>query len=753
MVVGVILNTETKGEFFVNRTAGGDFLVKTSDMKSLGLSVVRGRTQEIEGEQYISLKSMGGVTFSFNENTLSLKITADPSLFPERTLDFMPRRPPNIYYPKDSAAFLNYGLGYGAGNSFTFQDFNLNNQLGARAGSLLFLTDTSYTKTPEHSTFVRLMSSLTYDRRDDLQRFIAGDFVASSGDLGSSVTLGGLSFSKIYDIDPYLIRYPTAHFTGFASLPSTMEVYMNKIRIGTEKLSPGEFMLNNLYYYGGANNVEVVIKDAFGRVQIVRYPFYFTDILLRKGLHEYSYNVGMIRNDLGFESNNYSGFAYSGFHRYGVADDFSIGISSEGGRGNYSLGAQASFLMRKAGVATLSLAGSRNADNRAGLAGTVNYGYQNARMNTQAFFRGFTKDYATIGSELLLDKTKYETGAVFGYSNERLGSFSFFFDKVSKYVGQDSRSFGISYSRNLSRKLMLLASFTHRNEIASSNNFLVGLTYYPREETVVSSNFERSAGLNSETVQVQKNPPVGQGFGYRASFSNAQTGSGDVTTVNPSFQYNGRYGIYTAEYSRQSASSGGADLYNLTAAGSIAYIGNTFGFSRPINDSFALAKVANLEGVRVYQNNEEIGRTDASGRVFLPNLGSYYDNQISINDKDIPMNYSIKEVVRYVSPPLRSGSLIAFEASKFQAITGKLNSKMTGQVMPAEFCELGITVNGKEVTSPTGRGGEFYFENIRPGKHHATLSCQEKQCSFDIIIPENDEMIIDLGRLVCEEMR
>lgn len=753
IVVSIAVNTESKGEFFVNRTADQDFFVKTADLKAMGLRDLAGKVVEIEYEQYMSLKSIAGITFVFNENTLSLELTAAPSLLPKRELDFLPQRRENVIHTRDSAAFLNYRLDYFAGQSFSFQSFNLLSQLGVRTGDLLFLTDSSYTKTPAGDQFIRLLTNITYDRRPDLQRLVIGDFAAASGDLGSSVVLGGLSLSKVYSMDPYLIKYPLANFAGFTSLPATMEVYINEMRIRTEQIRPGEFTLSNLHYYGGANNVVILIRDAFGRVQTVRYPFYSTDILLKKGLHEYSYNLGFIRNGLGTESNNYHGLAFSGFHRYGAGSSLTIGISSEGGRGNYNLGAQAALLIERSGVVTLALSGSRNADGKAGSAGTLNYAYQDHKMNAQFFFKNFTRDYATMNDGLLPDKTKYEAGVAMGYGTQDFGSLSAVFNKIEKYVGQDSRSFIVNYTRNLSSRISLYASFTRRMEAVSSNTFLVGLTYYPREGMTLSSSFEKGTRTDSETLQIQKNLPVGEGFGYRASLSRVATEAGEITTANPAIQYNAPFGTYTAEYARQFTNAGPAERYNLSASGAIAYIGNTIGFSRTINDSFGVVKVGNLEGVRVYQSNQEIGRTDSSGRVFVPNLGSYYDNQVSIADKDIPIDYSIKEVTKYISPPLRSGSIINFDVAKIQAITGTLKIKTDKGILPVEFREVSMMVDGKGVTFPTGKDGEFYFENVKPGKHSASFDVEEKKCLFDIIIPKVDEMIVDLGGLICEDIR
>jgi outer membrane usher protein FimD/PapC len=178
-----------------------------------------------------------------------------------------------------------------------------------------------------------------------------------------------------------------------------------------------------------------------------------------------------------------------------------------------------------------------------------------------------------------------------------------------------------------------------------------------------------------------------------------------------------------------------------------------FGISRPISDSFGLVSAGGVEGIRVFQNNQEMGRTDAKGRLFLPSLGSYFENQVSIADKDVPIDYSIREVRKVVSPPLRSGSLIPFEVKRLQAVTGKLWLSVDGKRKPAEYLEVRVTRDGREVVFPTGRGGEFYLEDLPPGVHPGFVESGGKRFRFELIVPESKDMIIDLGGLTGEERR
>ena len=49
-----------------------------------------------------------------------------------------------------------------------------------------------------------------------------------------------------------------------------------------------------------------------------------------------------------------------------------------------------------------------------------------------------------------------------------------------------------------------------------------------------------------------------------------------------------------------------------------------------------------------------------------------------------------------------------------------------------------------------GKGGEFYLENIPPGKWPARLYLKDKHCAFKMYFPERDEIYVDMGEIACE---
>lgn len=752
-MLDVVLNGERKGDLFVERTDAGDFLVKEEDLKRIGFRDPAGTVEILDGERYLSLRSMEGISFDFREKTLTLAITASPELFPKREIDFLPPRQPDVYYPKDPGGFFNYQVGYSTGDSFSFRGWDATSELGIRAGEVLLLSDASFTKTEEERRFIRLMTSATWDRRETMQRAVAGDFLSSSGELGGNVNLGGLSFSKVFLIDPYFYRYPLASVSGMLPLASELEVYLDGVRVRTEKLPPGEFELKHLTRYNGTSQIQVVIREPFGTERRIEFPFYFTDTLLREGLQEYSYNVGALRRAFGSESNRYGHAAFSAFHRYGVSDSVTVGGRAEGSRGIVNLGPEATFRVRQAGVLTASLSAAHDDGEGLGAAGLLRYAYQGRQWNILAFLKGLSREYAVIGEEDRLEKVRMESGFGVGYGSRETGSISLDLVFSDRYAGPDRFAGTVAWSKTLGRETTFRLSWRKIREDDSRDEIFLGLTWYPWRETSLSASYQGGDGRNIESIRFQKNAPTGEGFGFRGSVERTDSYGSASTAVDPLLQYNGRYGIYSAEYRADIPDDGPvSEASRLSAAGGIVYVGGRIGFCRPVTDSFGLVRVDRLEGVRVSLNNQEIGRTDAAGEVFLPNLGSYYENQVSINDKDIPIEYSLSEVVRYVSPPLRSGSVIPFEAKKFQAVTGTLSIRRGEEELPAEYYEARIRAEGEEITFPTGKGGEFYLENVAPGRYRGIVPAPDRPCMFEMTIPESDEMLIDLGGISCEEI-
>ena len=783
IVVNVIVNTESKGDFFVELDNERNLFIRVEDIKALKLQYVEDRTIIIRGdEQYAPLSALLDVSYTFDEKKLTVAIIGKTTESGKTAADLfsLQTTSKNIYYPRETSAFLNYGLNYIYTNTDGFQSFAVTNKLGLRSGDVFFTSDSLYTKTQTSDSFVRLQSSATYERRGDLQWLLLGDQYANSGDLGSTVNIGGIGFSKVYRLDPYFITQPVMDLKGSVIFPTQAEIYLDGVLIGKQRIAPGSFDLKNLYSFTGSHNVEVLLKDPFGNVQKISYLAYFSTQLLREGLHEYSYNAGFLRDQYGVESNDYGKPVFSAFHRYGVTNSLNIGARAEGADGVYNGGISTAFLVPRAGQFTLSLAGSSAGGNDVGGAVSLQHSYQLGSFNTNVLLRGFSRDYATVGSSLLTDSTQYEMNLGMGLMINPLGSFSINYAETETFSGLDTRVISANYSRTLYKTISLFATASVTRAIDTTYSCFVGLNFDLGKGIRGSAQVSGGSGnTNTETMQLQKDTPVGEGVGYRASFNRSETATNTTTSLNPFVQYNAKYGIYSLDATIQNSAGVTSELYNLSAAGSVVYAGGFYGLSRPVSDSFGIVMVNKVPGAAVLNNGEEIGKTGSSGTLVVPTLTSYGRNQVTLDTKNIPIDYSISDVNRILSPSLWSGSCIFFDAKQVRALTGTLFLQKADKKTPLEYVEISMKVGEKNLSYPTGKGGEFYVENslptdpntgttadnlscraiteqrksggntILPGTYRATVDYEGGKCEFSITFPKTEEAITDLGEIQC----
>lgn len=771
MVLRVSLNTEDKGDLFVNRSPDGDFLVKAEDLRAMGFKEpLPGTVTLLDGEPHVSLRSISGVSYAFQERGLALAITADPQLLPARIFSARERRRARGLVPRESSGFFNYALNYANGTSQSERTWAFAGEAGWRHNDYLIVSDAATTQQiGGKRKLVRLMSNVTRDDRESLRRWVAGDFFTQTRELSSGANLGGLSVSKLYGLNPYLVQFPTQSISGRAALPSDLEVYLDGQRIRSERIRPGEFEINDILAYGGARSIQLVLRDAFGRVQTADYSFYFSDRALQKGFDEYSYNVGAFRRKFGNESNRYGPPAYSMFHRYGTTDWLTLGIRAEGSRELFNGGPSATAILGPYGLLNLAAAGS-SVGGRSGGAGTVGYNYQSKGWNFGLTLRRDWGEYAVLGDPPLVTNRKYEGNVVFGYHLPgRAGALSLSHSAINVYDGRTSsqatpaqpfdvsaferrRVTALSYSASLiSGRASLTASLSHVKDSKSRNEAFIGLIFFLDKDYSATVNFRREGDRHNEFVQFTKNQPIGEGLGYLVAADRNGDPSGSSTQVRSAVQYNAPAAILRGEYNMLRSPDGknGTD-HRLSVAGGVAYVGGEFALGRPVVDSFGIVKVGELPDVKVFVAAQEMGRTNAQGKLFVPTLSAYYDNDISIAPESLPIEYQIAATTRKISPSLRSGVLIDFAATRMQAFTGTLKARNEGAAKPVAYHEVTLNADGKRVVFQTGKAGEFYLENLKPGTYAASAAVDGKGCAFDITIPLSNETFIELPEVVCQ---
>jgi outer membrane usher protein len=270
---------------------------------------------------------------------------------------------------------------------------------------------------------VRLDTRWSLDFPDSAMTLEVGDFYSGFVDWTRPVRLGGLQIGRNYGLQPYRVLTPTPSFLGQAVVPSTVELYVDGLRQYSGQVPVGPFQLAAQPGISGTGNAQVVVTDAFGRMQTLDFSFYGTQQLLAKGLSDWSAGVGHLREDFGQRS-----FAYddrtvaSASWRGGVSDTFTGEAHAEGGGGLAQAGVGGWWLLGAAGVFNAAYAHS----DYHGLQGgqwALGYSWNNRRSTSicAAYAAGDYRDLGALQGNL---PPSISEQATVGLDLLRLGTLS-----------------------------------------------------------------------------------------------------------------------------------------------------------------------------------------------------------------------------------------------------------------------------------------------------------------------------------------
>ncbi len=732
------VNEEDKGEVLVY-IGDSDILIRVDDLKQAGIPSVAGSRKDIQGEKYVSLASLApDLSYKFNETSLLLSITARPELLGSSVqLNLRGARPSDITYSHDTSGFMNYAL-----NIQNFTTWSAFTETGISwHGDLLY----SSLMRNSQGQLIRGLTNLTVNKPDAMTSWVAGDRLANSPDsLGGASFLGGLSYMRNFSLDPYFVSFPSQNLAGALTTPSTLDIYVNGRLVRQEELPPGQFQLNNIPGGLGSGNTQVVIRDAFGNLRTINSPYYLSSQVLQHGLSEFGYSLGLQRNDLQ-SSFTYGQPTFIGFHRYGLTNWLTPGFRVEAQSKLLSAGP---MLDLRTPWGQVEAAGSASISRgQLGAAAWLAYSYVTEGISFGANLKAMSSRYSVVNLRPTDDRNLVQAAVFIGRPiTEKLSIFPQYSYTLDRDSGRrDQISTSLNY--RLSERMALISSvnWTRQQGFPASTGVQIALSYFLGHSTSATLAYNHQTQGSEPAIELQRSLPVGPGYGYRVS---AQTGT-QGNQLNGDFQYQSRYGLYEFNYLHDSGQGVSTDTELLNISGGVAAIGGRVFATRAVQDGFGLIRVPDVPNVAGYFSNQYIGKTDSRGDLLIPNLIPYYGNQVSINDKDIPLDHAVDATVRTVATSQRGGAVIAFPVHRIQAFIGKLEVKAGGRNIVPKLGEFTVKANGKDYTSPIGNGGEFYLENIPPGSLSALIAFKDGECRFNIDLPESKEPFVKLGTLTC----
>lgn len=659
-----------------------------------------------DGAAGYALESVEGLRYTLNPGRLALAITADPAAFEATRLAAEAQdlaRP--LHSP--AGAYLNYDMTLTGMNNGKVILGGALRAVGFKGGNSLVI-EAAITGSPQGgTTVVRTETAWQRDLPETRTTIVAGDTISSNGGWSRPVRFGGLRIASDFSLDPLFITYPMFAISGSAALPSTVDVLVNNsVRERQLPVQPGPFSITNLPSVTGAGQVNLIVRDLRGVETVLSRDYYFAPHLLAPGLNAFSFEAGAMRRNFGIESNNYGPLFAAASWRRGFAPNLTAEGRVELQETRQAAGVEldgtiAALLSYRASASVARSTAQAPGGARSGGHYLVGAEHQEHAFGLTAqwehFDRGF-EQFGSLGGEIM-PRDRLLVGGSF--SLPRFATLGARYIEQSSWSGDRYRIIAGNLGLALPNGLRLDAYVSNRLDRGSKGwSGGIGLIMRFGRNGTVGSNTSRSEdGRVSTLLSANRSPPPGPGIGWhvRASANGQQSLQGGAV-------FNTAAGQFTADADIREGSS----AIRLAARGSVGWFGGLPFATREINgNSFAVVRVADVAGVRIFRNNQYAASTNVKGLALITGLLPYQRNRLTLQPDELPFNLEIKASEQAPVPFARAGVLVNFP------VTRSLNALVTlltpdGQVMPV----------GAKVTSASGRefivgrGGEAYLSEL-----------------------------------------
>jgi outer membrane usher protein len=740
LIVEIEFNGQSFGDAFVLTDSAGEFYVEAFWLERWEVVTPLPEPRQHAGNDYYRIGAFDGATATLLGSEMVLAVTMPPDHLPTRVVDLT--HAADLQPTASTGAYMDYDWNYshraGAGKQ-TF--FGLLNPVafgprGNVSTNLLYRNTSGSTTTRfERETDGLTVLDLTYTRDDpnQLRSLRIGDVISGGGTLGRSLRMGGVQFGTNFATRPTLVTYPLPSFYGETAVPTALDIYVNGQLRRSEDIAPGNYILEDIPVVNGAGQMQIVTEDALGRQQTFVQDFYVSTELLREGLNDYSFSLGALREDYAIENFRYGDIAGSATWRHGLRDYVTLEGHLEFSDGIAAITGAALYQPTWGGTVSGGL-GLSTGDGGAGGQWLLGYQKSGNLFSYNVSIAGTTDEFSLVGiSEEL---PTFEAFASGGFSVWVRGSLGAAITHQEFRDRADRSIISVNYSTNIRRRLSIAAIASWVS--AEEDDLTVGVRF----SMPFGSDHSLSGGLsfsednNLAQVEARRNLPAGPGYGYHVSLNRS-----DGTFVDAGAVAQNEYGTATANIRNSDAGS----EWQLGSSGSVARLGGSTHLTRQVRNAFAVVDVGGYEGVRVYSENQVVGRTDENGQVFIPGLRPYERNQISIEVDDLPMTARIGSLRQDTSPYYKSGVVVEFAVVEardaFIHVTLPDGTPVRQGAVARVF--------GQQDWSPIGIDGRVYLHGLdRPSQ--VTVRWNGSVCDFVVPKPEGDEMIPDLGQFTCD---
>ncbi|MHC1548852.1 fimbria/pilus outer membrane usher protein [Phyllobacterium sp. K27] len=659
----------------------GDLSAKPEELREVGLKPM---DNALDADGSIRINRLANVEFRIEAETQRLYIYTDNAARSAKVIDANPR--PEKERPKPQSGYgavLNYSLFAStddlmSSNVKPFQ--GVSGGFDARLFSPYGTLNQSFTANLSNGELEgvrRLNTTWSFSDPERLITYRAGDFISGGLPWTRPVFLGGMQIQRNFTLRSDLVTLPVPVLSGTAAVPSTLEVYTQNVRTYSGDVASGPFEITNFPVFSGQGEAQIVLRDTLGRETRTTVPFYSSSLLLRKGLWDFSADIGVARRNFGTESNDYDDDVMGALTaRYGMTNWLTLEGHLEGGADLINGGFGVAFPLGAYGVTSLAAAGSHH-DGDTGLLlnGSIEMTYKN-RYTIYGRVQHSFGNYDDIASVTADSQLNYVYGvaglpAVSTRVPKSLiqttlsmpgpfegSSMNFSYTQQKLDSGDKSSIVSTSFNQQVFKNSSFFATAFADLENSDSFGIFAGLTIPFDNNISVSTGYEQTNDGSSGFAEITKSEQrVEGGYGWRL-----RTKEGATPDRYASASYRGKHARVEGSVQQYD------DNVRATAQleGAIAVAGGGVFATNRIDDAFAVVDVG-APDVDVSYENRPVGRTNSRGRILVPDLRAYEPNTLAIDPANLPVDASIGLTRDIVVPADRSGVVVNFNVAQSTA--------------------------------------------------------------------------------------
>ncbi|MFZ0301252.1 MAG: fimbria/pilus outer membrane usher protein [Terracidiphilus sp.] len=743
----VIVNGRSTGKIGEFTLRNGLLYAKPQELNDLGFRVPSNHRLAFGG--LISLSDLPGFVWTYDVRNQQLRVTALDSVLIPTTLTPNEGEAPwsRRQIESGNGLTLNYDMvgTFAGGQNGGSGSFDLRSFAPWGIVSSDWLTYTGAASSiPGTNRGVRLDSAYTLADVNSLRRYSVGDFTNSSLSWARPVHMEGAQIRSDFSMRPDLVTFPLPTLAGSAAVPSTVDVLVNGNLVASNQVDPGPFEIPQLPVISGAGTITMTMTNAQGQQVSVTQPFYGGSTLLAPGLQTYSGQAGLVRRNWGTVSDDYGQLAGSALYRRGLTKNFTIEASSEGTPGAYLAGAGGAATIGTIGLFNFDFAGSGGSGSLGELLslGAQHIGTKFSLGGSAIFANRNYRDMASINGSGILRK---QITAFTGLFLRHFGSAGVAYAGVDEDASPNlDPTFGspaehshvvtANYSVQIHRISFFATEFRSLDQ-AGVGGFQAGFTIPLGRRTSISGS---GSSDGSGQLQIQQTPVRIGDWGYEAYVAGGNTNHefGQV-------QYKSPVGLFFAGVDHQD----GLTTTRFESQGAISLADRALFPSNTIFDSFAVVDTSPLEHVRVYQDNRDVGTTDKTGRLLVPDMRSFDVNHIGIEPTDVPADATLNIDKQVVRPQDRSGVVVRFPIHFSHGALLRLVDQSNTPIAVGST----VTLRATGVKVSVGYDGEAFVEDLSSHNELIVDRVDGRTCVTDFDYKPIPGDIPTIGPLRCQE--